>query len=355
MNRASRRSIPGLPAWAIKDVSNNLCGLIVIVMQKSSTKFSALTFAIAAVAILPAIGGAQTVPSPATGSVIDLTPNKPPTIAATDAVDTVHEGTHFVSRTGRLSRTTDGQQMIFSFDNDGTESTAPKMIVQPNLNLFLMESVLSNRSNPVSFRVSGTVTEYKGLNYILLDSVQTTLKTVAPAATKPIASAPLPRIEPVPPLTTALAPPRVTLPVPSAEATMNRLLAPPPTVGDELPVTAGVSSAHDTSTGKASVAPDAPVLKVIREGTHLTDQIGRLNHSTDGKQAILTFDTDGKTMQDPPMIILPNMKLAAMEGAVLSLARDVHFRVSGTVTEYKGRNYILLNKAVVIADVETTF
>ncbi len=141
---------------------------------------------------------------------------------------------------------------------------------------------------------------------------------------------------------------------PSAEQHMDRLLTSPPASGQPLaPHSAGPTI--DTTTGKAAVAPDAPPLPVVREGTHLVNRSGRLNHSSDGQQAIFTFDTDGKTMGDPPMIILPNLKLQAMEGAVLSKASDVHFRISGNVTEYKGRNYILLDKAVVMADVEQQF
>ena len=320
-------------------------------------RFSTLMLAMTAAITAPLRAIAETpASSPSSGSFIDLTQNKAPAISATDAVDTVREGTHFVGRTGRLTRTTDGLQMIISFDNDGSEATNPRMIVQPNLNLLSMESVLAVRSS-VTFRVSGIVTEYKGLNYILIDNAQTTLASapVAPPAQKSVMGAAKPAKNEPTTTTTAPAHVSVTVPVASAQDTMDRLLAPPPSVGEELPLPAGVSSARDTSTGKSAVAPDAPVLKVLRENTRLTDKIGRLNHTPDGKQAILTFDSDGKTMQDPPMIILPSMKLSAMEGAVSGLARDVHFRVSGTVTEYKGRNYILLNKAVVIADVETTF
>jgi hypothetical protein len=77
-----------------------------------------------------------------------------------------------------------------------------------------------------------------------------------------------------------------------------------------------------------------------------------LSHTPDGQQAIFTFDTDGTTLADPPMIILPNLKLLSMENAVTGQSKDVHFRVSGKITEYKGRNYILLDKAVVVADVD---
>jgi hypothetical protein len=47
-------------------------------------------------------------------------------------------------------------------------------------------------------------------------------------------------------------------------------------------------------------------------------------------------------------VILPNLKLAAMEGAAAVSTRDTRFRVTGTVTEYRGRNYIMLEKVVVI-------
>jgi hypothetical protein len=141
---------------------------------------------------------------------------------------------------------------------------------------------------------------------------------------------------------------------PTPEQRMDRLLTSPPAAGQPLPPKTG-GPATDTTTGKAAVAPNAPALPVVREGTHLVNRSGRLNHSADGQQAIFTFDSDGKTMNDPPMIIVPNLKLQAMEGAVVSKSSDVHFRVSGTVTEYKGRNYILLEKAVVMADVEQQF
>jgi hypothetical protein len=60
-------------------------------------------------------------------------------------------------------------------------------------------------------------------------------------------------------------------------------------------------------------------------------------------------------MADPPMIIVPNLKLQTMEAVLAGRTTDVHFRISGMVTEYKGRNYILLDKAVVLADAEQPF
>ena len=44
-----------------------------------------------------------------------------------------------------------------------------------------------------------------------------------------------------------------------------------------------------------------------------------------------------------------------MENAVQGSNRDIRFRVTGMVTEYKGRNYILLDKVVVVPDVVQQF
>jgi hypothetical protein len=109
------------------------------------------------------------------------------------------------------------------------------------------------------------------------------------------------------------------------------------------------------TTGKNAIAPAAPQLNLVREGTYIPDRTGRLTHSADGQTAEFTFDADGKALKDPPMIILPNQKLKQMEDAVTGNSRDLRFRVTGVVTEYKGRNYILLERAVVIPDVAQQF
>jgi hypothetical protein len=44
-----------------------------------------------------------------------------------------------------------------------------------------------------------------------------------------------------------------------------------------------------------------------------------------------------------------------METAVSEGAKDIRFKVTGLVTEYKGRNYILLEKVVVVPDAVQQF
>jgi hypothetical protein len=135
---------------------------------------------------------------------------------------------------------------------------------------------------------------------------------------------------------------------------LDSLLKPPSAVGQPLqPIQEGPVA--DATSGKAAVAPGAPQVNLIREGSYIVDRTGRLTRSADGQTAEFTYVADGKALKDPPMIILPNLTLMRMENAVTGSSRDVRFRITGMVTEYKGRNYILLEKAVVVPDVVQQF
>jgi len=111
----------------------------------------------------------------------------------------------------------------------------------------------------------------------------------------------------------------------------------------------------DATSGKAAVAPGAPQLTLMREGSYIVDRVGRLTRSADGQTFELTFEADGKALKDPPMVIQPNQQLMKMENAVQGTNRDIRFRVTGMVSEYKGRNFILLDKVMVVPDVVQQF
>ncbi len=134
-----------------------------------------------------------------------------------------------------------------------------------------------------------------------------------------------------------------------ADQMLNRMLQPKGTVAQPLQPVADPET--DKSTGAAAVAPGAPTQTVVREGTYLVDRIGRLTRGGEGKFSEFSFEADGRTLGDPPVVILPNLKLMLMEDAVKNAARDLRFQVTGLVTEYRGRNYILLEKVVVAPDV----
>jgi len=102
-------------------------------------------------------------------------------------------------------------------------------------------------------------------------------------------------------------------------------------------------------TSKMAVSPKVETQNLVREGSYIFQRTGRLTRTSDG-QFELTFESDGLALKDPPMLILPNTKLMVMESAVKNASRDLKFHVSGMITEYNGRNYILLEEVIVVPD-----
>jgi hypothetical protein len=132
----------------------------------------------------------------------------------------------------------------------------------------------------------------------------------------------------------------------SADQVLNQMLKPASNPSRPLQPVPEKAPTDQTS-GAGAVNPDAPRVTVLREGTFVFDRIARLTKTQAG-QSELTFESDGKALRDPPMIILPNLKLQQMEDQVAASNRDLKFRVTGMVTEYRGRNCILLERAVAL-------
>ena len=136
---------------------------------------------------------------------------------------------------------------------------------------------------------------------------------------------------------------------PSADEVLGQMLKPRRS-GNERELTVNDPPAVDKSTGRGAVVPNAPVLNVMREGTPIVNRVGRLSPGAEGGAAEFTFESDGAALRDPPLLILPNLKLMIMEDSVRGANRDLRFRVTGMVTEYRGRNYLLLEKVSVLTD-----
>ena len=142
----------------------------------------------------------------------------------------------------------------------------------------------------------------------------------------------------------------------SAEEMLSQMLKPQAPGSRPLtPLPEVTSGGADESSGPGAVAPAAPVVNVLREGTFLVDRVGRLDRSADGGHAEFVFESDGTALQDPPVVIIPNLKLMQIEDAAANSTRDLRFRISGMVTEYRGRNYVLLEKAVVVPEILERF
>jgi hypothetical protein len=241
----------------------------------------------------------------------------------------LREGCEVVARTGYLRKIPDSvyPQLVFT-DNSAANYLAP-MLVLPNLQLMSMEDATAQMSDRHTFTVSGTVMEYKGKNYLLLAPGPEEVKRQIP-----------------PPVLTVDAHGPV-----SAEQMLNEMLSAqsrPPAVPPMPP------PQTDAASGAGALPPQAPVLSVLPERSQIFDRVCRLSRSADGAQEELTLESDGTALRDPPLIVLPNLKLLALEGAANN-DLNARFRVAGVVSEYRGRNYILLQKVVVMADSDRQF
>ncbi len=243
----------------------------------------------------------------------------------------LREGSDVIARRGHLEKLQDNPYSEFIFDGWPHSDLAP-MLVLPNLQLMEMEDASAATKQNLHFTVSGLVTEYRGKNFILLESGPDALNQQSPSSVpgyKPAARGPV-----------------------SADQMLKEMLS------ADKPSPASPASADsvgkDSTSGSGALPPNAPVISMLPEQAQIFDRVCRLGPCQDGLHQQLTFDADGSTLRDPPLIVLPNLKLADLEKA----AGDQHntrIRATGMVTEYRGRNYILLQKIVVMADSDRQF
>lgn len=239
------------------------------------------------------------------------------------AAGLLREGSDVIARRGHLVKGSNQPYSQFVFDK--SQGLSP-MFVLPNLQLMSMEDASAATKEDLSFTVSGMVTEYRGKNYIILEPGPEALarQTSTPVAT-------------VQPDSHGSA---------SADQLLKEMLS-TDKPSAATPAQAG-APLKDSTSGSAAVAPNAPLVTVLPEQSQIFDRVCRLSLCPDGLHEELTFESDGSSLRDPPMIVLPNLKLVDLEKAAGD--HNTRMRVTGTVTEYRGRNYIILQKVVVMAD-----
>ncbi len=154
----------------------------------------------------------------------------------------------------------------------------------------------------------------------------------APAATEPVA----PIATPAP----ATQPQAATAPA-TPDRLLENLLHHTP-AAPETPTVSGPAVPSAPAPG-IEAAPNAPVVSRIRDGQYITRRTGRLVKDEKTGQWLFVFDADGKDMKDPPMVILPNLYLQSMEQMTEKGTKPIRFNISGEVTEYQGKNFLLIH------------
>ncbi|NLX07469.1 MAG: hypothetical protein GXY33_20195 [Phycisphaerae bacterium] len=136
---------------------------------------------------------------------------------------------------------------------------------------------------------------------------------------------------------------------PAAKDVLNRLLddrppvTPPKTTPAQEPSQTGGTFQPPTLTGPGRDDREGGH-KLLPEGFFVADRRGRLTRS--GELWMFVFEADGKTMGDPPIALLPNSWLEKMEADMAASPEATIFRISGEVTTYHGKNYLLLRKVL---------
>ncbi len=100
----------------------------------------------------------------------------------------------------------------------------------------------------------------------------------------------------------------------------------------------------------APVAPEVPTVMRLRERDSIYSRVGRLVKDEKTGIMLFDFDSDGQKMADPPLALIPCRYLAILENASEMGTRPLKFRISGEVTQYRGKNYLFLKFVQVVRD-----
>lgn len=82
--------------------------------------------------------------------------------------------------------------------------------------------------------------------------------------------------------------------------------------------------------------------KLLPDGSRIVDRPGRL--TSEGEYFTYSFESRGRGAPEMPIRLLPNRLLEDMEIASAGGTKHIVFVVSGEITEYRGVNYLLVQK-----------
>ncbi len=225
--------------------------------------------------------------------------------------------------------------------------------VLPGKALASMDMITNQQTDlALDFRIWGEVTVYHGRNFILPSHVATlSLFRQRSSASAEVPESPLQALaqskssqtashsvdhaspSPPPPLPAMLRDILLQMPrtYPLEWAEKSEPSGPPAASGAAI---------RPASQSKASV--ESPVR--WKDGDVIIDRVGRLLLDPTEKKWFFAFEADGASLAEPPIILQPCKLLENMESLHHSSLESVQFRVSGQISRYQGRYYLLLRK-----------
>ncbi|MBI1371978.1 MAG: hypothetical protein GC159_04355 [Phycisphaera sp.] len=133
---------------------------------------------------------------------------------------------------------------------------------------------------------------------------------------------------------------------PSAEEVLNELLrrrSENPLIEPAAPATPTAPGAQPAAIRTiAGTAPALPTGPLRPQGSLVISRRGRMIRASGGMTPwAFVFESDGPTLKDPPMFLMPCEELQQMEQVIDRKQDRAVFEVSGEVYVYRGANYLL--------------
>ncbi len=247
----------------------------------------------------------------------------------------VPEGAVLINRRGIIVPIT-GARWAFVFDPDETGHRDDPMFLQPCLRLAEMISLAEARERTVTFLVTGDVFVYRGQNHLL----PTRFTTVAYADEDGDGRSSL--RDATRRAYDSLAEP------PDQPRDPNEPTSEPPSVDDLLrqveEATSAAESVRQTSRPRSG---GDEVRTVMAESSLIVSRTGRLVIGSAGMWEFMMDNgasdppSSSAGMNDEPIRILPSLNLERMEERARRYGDRAQFIVSGTVTIFEERNYLI--------------
>lgn len=113
-------------------------------------------------------------------------------------------------------------------------------------------------------------------------------------------------------------------------------------------ITSRFGSDEVTKPTVVAVDPKTRIPLQVREGDVVINRLGRLD-ADPASQAVFVYEADGKALDEPPLILLPCQNLELME-RLAKATPQAKFLVTGEITVYHGKGYLLLRKVMLHRD-----
>jgi len=223
-------------------------------------------------------------------------------------------------RRGRIRLNGPSWEFVFAPLQEGGADKPVRVL--PNSKLRQMVTYARTAREAPEFGITGLVTEYRGGNYILVKDVTILGRrsAAAPATGSQESES-------------------------TSESSILEQLEQDLTTVRPLTPASDESESQDARPSEPGLRPAALSRDsggLSHEGTRVSGRVGRLVRESDWWVFVVESDSD--TPADAPVRLLPNLSLSSMEDLSASENQSPIFVVSGELTVYGARNYMLIRR-----------